>query len=114
MADNKDTENTQIRLTGELVNKVMRVLTEHEPQCQEGVVSCQYLSAIQAMLICERVPQEKIRLEIVDELGSFMRYAVEDMSKASGQASGPAGGQTRGPAPANPQDAVGVWKPGEE
>lgn len=103
MADND--ESQQIRLTGELVNEVLRVLAEHEPQCNTGLVSCQYLSAIQAMLICERVAQTKDRMEIVDELAAFMRYAVQDMAQTGAPAA-------QAPPPPS-QDAVGVWKPDE-
>ena len=113
----KEQENTQIRLTGELVNKVFKVLTDHEPQCGTGLVACQYLSAIQAMMICQRVSQKEDRQEIVNELAEFTRYAVNDMSdsspQSSSQASSNSSPQSSGATPgANPQDAVGVWKPG--
>lgn len=96
-----DKEDGQIRLTGELVDKIMETLVAHEAHCDTGLVACQYLSAVQAMLICRRVAQPKDRESVVAELSSFLRYAVEDMGHAA-------------PAPPPSQNAFGIWKPGEE
>ena len=109
MAD--ETEG-QIKLSGELVAQVMDILVAHDPRCAEGLIACQYLSAVQAMLVCQRVPQNETRMEIVDELASFTRYAIEDMSAGQG-ASGAQGGQGAPQAAGGAGEARGVWRPGD-
>lgn len=100
MADESD---QQIHLSGELVAKVMDLLVEHDVRCAEGLVACQYLSAVQAILICQKVPQDEARQELVNELAEFMRYAVEDMGAA----------QPAAPRGAAPRESSGIWKPGD-
>lgn len=92
-----------INLSRDLVQSLMRVLHEHDAQCQDTLVSAQYLAAVVGLLVgnINREPSEKE--EILREINSFSQHVLGDvMSQAQ---------QRPAPPAADPSKAFGIWKP---
>lgn len=92
-----------INLTRDLVQKLMRILHEHDEQCQDTLVSAQYLAAIVGLLVgnVNREPSEKA--ELLSEINAFSKHVLDDvMNQAQQRPAAPA---------ADPSKAFGIWKP---
>ena len=92
-----------LNLNRELVQKLLRVLHEHDDQCKESMVAAQYLAAVVGLLIgnSDRSPDEK--QEIIKEINAFSLHVLNDFIERQPQP--PA------PPPADPSKAFGIWKP---
>lgn len=92
-----------INLNRELVQKLMRVLNEHDTQCEDTLISAQYLAAVLGMLVgsIDRPPEEKD--ELLREINAFSRHVMNDIMNQAQQRPAP-------PA-ADPSKAFGIWKP---
>ena len=93
-----------INLNRELLQELMRVLRGHDDQCQDTMVSAQYLAAVVGLLVgnLNRPPPEKE--ELLREINAFSGHVMNDVI---GQA------QQERPEPpaADPAKAFGIWKP---
>ena len=92
-----------LNLSRELLQNLVRVLHEHDEQCQDSMISAQYLAAVVGLLVgnVDRPTAEKE--EILSELNAFSQHVLQDVI---GEAeSRPA------PPPVDPAKAFGIWKP---
>lgn len=92
-----------INLSRELVQKLMRILNEHDAQCQDTLISAQYLAAVTGLLVgsLERPSSEKE--ELLSEINAFSGHVMNDVINQAQQRPAP-------PA-ADPSKAFGIWKP---
>ena len=93
-----------INLTRELLQELMRVLHEHDAQCQDTLVSAQYLAAVVGLLVgnINRPPAEKE--ELLSEINAFSGHVLSDVMKQAQE-------QRPEPPAADPAKAFGIWKP---
>ena len=90
----------ELSLSTEIVNKVLKVINEHDASASDQLVATQYLAAIIGFVVSkENFPDEK-RDDVINELSSFIRYVVDDLRGAE---------QNNTPAPTG--EAFGIWKP---
>ena len=92
-----------INLSRELLQQLMHVLQEHDAQCQDTMVSAQYLAAVVGLLVgnVNRPPSEKE--ELLGEINAFSGHVMNDVINQAQQRPEP-------PA-ADPAKAFGIWKP---
>lgn len=92
-----------INLSRELVQKLMRILNEHDAQCEDTLISAQYLAAVLGLLVgsIDRPSEEKE--ELLREINAFSGHVMSDIINQAQQR----------PAPptADPSKAFGIWKP---
>lgn len=92
-----------INLNRELVQKLMRVLNEHDAQCQDTMVSTQYLAAVVGLLVGSLNRPSAEKEELLSEINAFSGHVMNDvMNQAQQQPAPPA---------ADPAKAFGIWKP---
>lgn len=93
-----------INLNRELVQQLMRVLNEHDDQCQDTLVSTQYLAAVVGLLVgsIDRPSAEKE--ELLREINAFSGHVMNDVINQAQQ-------QQPEPPAADPAKAFGIWKP---
>ena len=91
----------EIKLTKELADKVTAILCEHEPMCQDRLISAQYLTALTGYLLASQPMPDNNAREILGELSAFMHHVYDDLHGSQQQAA-PQG---------DPEKAFGIWKP---
>ncbi|AKJ95898.1 MULTISPECIES: hypothetical protein [Thioalkalivibrio] len=89
-----------LQLSGELIQKVQDLLTEVDPKAQQPIVAVQYLSAITGFMVAQMPESVNERKEYLKQLSEFTESVFVDVESRK---------QTAPP----PQDASGVWRPGE-
>lgn len=92
-----------INLSRELVQKLMRVLNEHDAQCQDTLISAQYLAAVLGLLIGSGDRPSGEKEELLREINAFSGHVMNDIMDQAEQRPAP-------PA-ADPSKAFGIWKP---
>ena len=106
-----------IRLSGELIENMMRVIAEHDEEVKEnGTLGLQYMAAVMGVLATDYPGSDSDRAELLEHLAEFTRHVHEDQMRARQQqaqpaqaAAAPAAPKGRCvPDPDNP--AAGVWK----
>ncbi|MCG5495801.1 MULTISPECIES: hypothetical protein [Ectothiorhodospira] len=95
-----------LQLSGELVHKLQDVLVEHDERCHDPLVTVQYMSAISGYLLGSQPIPEAKRQEFLEQLAAFMRHVHDDVVRQQ-QAQQVASPQQ------SPQEAFGVWRPGD-
>lgn len=101
-----------IKLSRELIDNLLRVVVEHDPQAQEDmVVSLQYLCAVTGYLAADYPGPTNERDELLEHLHAFMKHVCDDRAKdkqnQQQQSAAPAAGRSV----ATDDPAVGIWKP---
>ncbi|ANB02300.1 hypothetical protein [Ectothiorhodospira sp. BSL-9] len=95
-----------LQLSGELVQKLQDILVEHDERCHDPLVTVQYMSAISGYLLgCQPIPAAK-RQEFLEQLAAFMRHVHDDVERQQRE-------QQAAPAQQPPQEAFGIWRPGD-
>ncbi|OOC48252.1 MULTISPECIES: hypothetical protein [Thioalkalivibrio] len=89
-----------LQLSGELIQKVQDLLTEVDPKAQQPIVAVQYLSAITGFMVAQMPESVNERKEYLKQLSEFTESVFVDVESRK---------QTAPP----PQEASGVWRPGE-
>lgn len=103
-----------IKLSRDLIDKLLQVVGEHDPQAQEDmVINLQYLCAVTGYLAADYPGPDSERDELLEHLHAFTRHVCDDRANSQ-QAQQPAAA-TAAPSPGKsvPTDdpAVGIWKP---
>ena len=92
-----------LNLSRELVQKLVQVLHEHDSQCEDTMISAQYLAAVIGLLVGNVNRPASEKEEILREINSFSQHVMNDvMGKAEQRPASPA---------ADPSKAFGIWKP---
>ena len=92
-----------INLTRELVQSLMRVLNEHDPQCQDAMISAQYLAAVIGVLVGNTDRPLAEKEELLREISAFSGHVLSDVNDRARQ--------RPSPPVADPAKAFGIWKP---
>lgn len=90
-----------LQLSGELIQKVQGVLAEADPRAQQPLVAVQYLSAITGFLLAQMPESVDERKDYLKQLAAFTESVFDDVEGQKQQQ------------PAAPQEASGVWRPGD-
>jgi hypothetical protein len=91
-----------LQLSGELVQKLQDALAENDSRCRDPLVATQYLGAVMGfMLASQPIPEDQKR-EYLEQLTGFIQHVFDDVAA-----------QQQRPAAPPPQEASGVWKPGD-
>ncbi|WP_018949789.1 hypothetical protein [Thioalkalivibrio sp. ALMg11] len=89
-----------LQLSGELIQKVQDLLVEVDPKAQQPIVAVQYLSAITGFMVAQMPESVNERKEYLKQLSEFAESVFVDV-------------ESRKQAAPPPQEASGVWRPGE-
>ena len=89
-----------LQLSGELIQKVQDLLTEVDPKAQQPIVAVQYLSAITGFMVAQMPESVNERKEYLKQLSEFTESVFVDV-------------ESRKQAAPPPQEASGVWRPGD-
>ncbi|WP_038051611.1 hypothetical protein [Thioalkalivibrio sp. ALJ1] len=89
-----------LQLSGELIQKVQDVLTEVDPKAQQPIVAVQYLSAITGFMVAQMPESVNERKEYLQQLSQFTESVFVDV-------------ESRKQSAPPPQEASGVWRPGD-
>lgn len=89
-----------LQLSGDLIQKIQDVLVETDPKAQQPIVAVQYLSAITGFLVAQMPESVNERKEYLQQLSQFTESVFVDV-------------ESRKQAAPPPQEASGVWRPGD-
>ncbi|MBT7409536.1 MAG: hypothetical protein HN826_07555 [Methylococcales bacterium] len=95
---------SEISLSPKLIEDVHQLLKSHDSESNNPLVFVQYLSAIMGIVINEMPGDKAVKDEFVEEVFAFVQHVMNTQGPNS-QAPAPAG---------NPEEAFGVWKPGDD
>ncbi|OOG23582.1 hypothetical protein B1C78_10650 [Thioalkalivibrio denitrificans] len=90
-----------LQLSGELVQQLQQALAENDPRCRDPLVATQYLAAVMGYMLASQPIEEGQKREYLEQLNGFVQHVFNDVVAQ----------QQRPAAP--PQEASGVWKPGD-
>lgn len=90
-----------LQLSGELIQKIQDLLVETDPKAQQPIVAVQYLSAITGFLVAQMPEPVDQRKEYLEQLAQFTESVFVDV-------------ESRRQAAPPPQEASGVWRPGDD
>lgn len=89
-----------LQLSGELIQSLQDALIAADPRAREPIVGVQYLGAVMGYLVAQMPEPLEQRKGYLAELGQFIEAVFEDVESRK--------------APAQPpQEASGVWRPGD-
>lgn len=92
-----------LQLSGDLIEKLQNVLQEADPRAREPIVGVQYLAAVIGFLVAQMPEPVAQRKDYLSQLAQFTESVFVDVE-----------GRTPSAAPAQPpQEASGVWRPGD-
>ena len=91
----------ELSLSTEIVNKVLKVINEHDASASDSLVATQYLAAIIGCVVSKENFPDAQREDVINELSSFIRYVVDDLR----------GAEQNNTAAAPTGEAFGIWKP---
>ena len=89
-----------LQLSGELIQKVQDVLTEVDPKAEQPIVAVQYLSAITGFMVAQMPESVNERKDYLKQLSQFTESVFVDV-------------ESRKQSAPPPQEASGVWRPGD-
>ena len=92
-----------INLSRELVQKLMHALNEHDAQCQDTMISAQYLAAVIGLLVANIDRPSSDKEELLRQITAFSGQVMNDVINQ--------GQQRPEPPAADPAKAFGIWKP---
>jgi hypothetical protein len=91
----------ELSLSTEIVNKVLKVINEHDASAADSLVATQYLAAIIGFVVSKENFPDAQREDVINELSSFIRYVVDDLR----------GAEQNNTSAAPTGEAFGIWKP---
>ena len=91
----------ELSLSTEIVNKVLKVINEHDASASDSLVATQYLAAISGFVVSKENFPDAQREDVINELSSFIRYVVDDLR----------GAEQNNTSAAPTGEAFGIWKP---
>lgn len=92
-----------LQLSGDLIQRLQDLLTEADPRAGEPIVAVQYLAAVTGFLVAQMSEPVAQRKEYLEQLAQFTHSVFLDVESRK---------QAKRPSQA-PQEASGVWKPGD-
>ncbi len=89
-----------LQLSGELIQKVQDLLVETDPKAEQPIVAVQYLSAITGFMVAQMQEPVNERKQYLKQLAEFTESVFTDV-------------ESRKQSAPPPQEASGVWRPGD-
>ena len=89
---------SEMQLSPKMLEDVQAAICAHDPSAGDDLICIQYLAALQGMMLAQMSAPQSQRDDIAGQLADFTRHVMQEMSR---------------PAAPPPQDAYGVWKPGQ-
>jgi hypothetical protein len=86
-----------IQLSSEMISDIKAVVVKHDPAASNDLYFMQYLSAITGFVLAKQEDSDIDKKGLLNDLGHFMGQVLDQVE------------QDMKP----PEDAFGVWKPGE-
>jgi hypothetical protein len=86
-----------IHLSADLVNDIKSVVAKHDPQAENDLYLMQYLVAITGYVLADQDHPAMDKKALITDLGHFMGQVHDQVER------------DRKP----PEDAFGIWKPGD-
>jgi len=94
---------SELQLSEQLIQAVQAALISHDPETKDEGVLVQYLAAIIGVTVGKQSIPNKEKKEFIEHLYAFSNHVLEDVTKDQPQAASPP-----------PQEAFGIWKPGDK
>jgi len=91
-----------LQLSGELVQRLQDTLAANDPRCRDPLVAAQYMAAVLGYVVASQTMDEPQKRDYLDQLSGFIKHVFDDVVSQQQTAAAPP-----------PQDATGVWKPGD-
>lgn len=85
-----------IKLSEDLLNRLLATLAEHDENAKEPQFAAQYLAAVMGLLIAEQDFTQDQKEQLLEELQGLAKYVIQQRSQQP---------------PA--QEAFGIWRPGD-
>jgi hypothetical protein len=95
----------KINLSPELVEGLLETLNRHDPATRDPYIAMQYLAAVNGFVLAHQELDEAQRREYLDNLNALAKHVLQDVEEQIGAAP-----QEAPP----PQNALGVWRPGDK
>jgi hypothetical protein len=95
----------KLNLSPELIDGLLEVLGRHDPATRDPIAAMQYFAAVNGFILAHHDMTEDERRDYLDNLNALAKHVLADVEE---QMDAP---ET---APVAPQDAFGVWKPGDK
>lgn len=89
---------SEMQLSPKMLEDTQAAISAHDPSASDDLICIQYLAALQGMMLAQMSAPQDQREDIAGQLADFTRHVMEQMS--------------RPPVPP-PQEAFGIWKPGQ-
>ena len=89
---------SEMQLSPKMLEDVQAAIIAHDPRGNDDLIAIQYLAALQGMMLAQMSAPAEQREDIAGQLAEFTRHVMDEMSR---------------PAAPPPQEAYGVWKPGQ-
>ena len=89
-----------IQLSPELMSDLRAAMQKQDPRTSDDLLAMQYLVAAAGMMLSDYNNPQMNKMEVIQELGGFMKHVFDYMEGQKAPAQPPA------------QEAFGVWKPG--
>ena len=92
---------SELKLSDELIESIQNILVQNDERCSDTGIAVQYLAAILGYVLGNQKMPHNEKQEFLEQLFAFSQHVLDDVG----------GGQDQ-PAPPPPQEAFGIWKPG--
>ncbi len=96
----------ELQLSEQLIKSVQATLLKHDQHAEDDAVSVQYLAAIIGFVVGKQSLSTQEKKEFLEHLYAFSNQVLDDMTQNTSQ-------DKPQPAPPPPQEAFGIWKPGD-
>ncbi len=90
----------ELNLSTEIINNILKVLNEYDSSTSDQLVASQYMAAIIGFLVSKENLSVEQKEDVINELSSFIRYVVDDLSSSKGTEEN-----------IKAQDSFGIWNP---
>jgi hypothetical protein len=92
---------SEMQLSQEMIQAVQDIIIAQDPRARDPGITAQYLSAIIGVLLGSQQMPRADKQEVLEQLYAFAQHVLEDVERQ------------QQPAPATPDAAFGVWRPGD-
>lgn len=89
-----------LQLSGDMIQRLQEVLVESDPRAKEPIVTVQYLAAVTGFLVAQMSDPIAQRKDYLQQLAEFTHSVFLDVESRKRPAQ-------------PPQEASGVWRPGD-
>lgn len=91
----------QFELSQQLVEDIKSVLANHDGRAKDDLITTQYLAALVGLILGNQQMSADKRRELLQDLNAFSEHVMQQIEQQQVQQAPP------------PQDAFGIWRPGD-